>query len=69
MVRCAPLRPRAATAKKKAAETVLEACRNSHQDDDIFRRESRAKPSFATVNGWGVDPKYDGYPTWLLYKG
>ena len=33
-----------------------------HQDYYIFSRESRTKPSFATVTGWGVDPKY----TWNL---
>ena len=29
-----------------------------HQDYYIFSRESRTKPSFATVTGWGVDPRH-----------
>ena len=37
-----------------------------HQDVYILSRESQAKPSFATVTGWGVDPRYIGVVTHLL---
>ena len=30
-----------------------------HQDYYIFRIGNPYKPSFATVTGWGVDPRYD----------
>ena len=31
---------------------------SSHHQDYIFSRESRTKPSFATVTGWGVEPSW-----------